>query len=267
MSSRTLFFLARRSSFKGIRNTIGRTNNGHTPLAAILLSFVPGLLTFLVVGAAKTAFQEVLKGFFPSLKSANLSSSLFSCLVAFIPVRCFASMQANVWLFSGSGKGKIGSGSVLFRWLTEYRMKLFPNTIDRNRSDYRDRHYRAHWQPMWAIIGLVLCTLLLLSLGWGAVYDLCAKTQGVTKEDSIVDLAAAYPGVSHTSSIGAEFVEPAEASKSQPYSLACTWYISSCTRQKSNRIPLSGTSGSQPTYPTKQVLAFQEDGMENWEQL
>ena len=222
MSSRTLFFLARRSSFKGIRNTIGRTNNGHTPLAAISLSFVPGLLTFLIVGAAKTAFQEVLEGFFPSLKSANLSSSLFSCLVAFIPVLCFASMQANVWLFSGSGKGKIGSGSVLFRWLTEYRMKLFPNTIDRNRSDYQDRHYRAHWQPMWAIIGFVLCTLLLLSLGWGAVYDLCAKTQGVTKEDSIVDLAADYIGVSHTSLIGVEFLEPADASKSQPYSLACT---------------------------------------------
>ena len=39
--------------------------------------------------------------------------------------------------------------------------------------------------------------LLTISLGWGAVYDLCAKTNGVTKEDSIVDLATAYLGVSH----------------------------------------------------------------------
>lgn len=176
-------------------------------------------------------------------------------------------MQANVWLFSGFGKGKIGSGYVLFKLLTECRMKLFPNTIDRNKSDYRDMHYRAHWQPMWAIIGLVLCTLLLLFLGWGAVYDLCAKTKGVTKEDSIVDLVAAYLGVSHTSPTEAKFMKPTDALESQSYSLACTWYTSSCTRQKSGRIPLSGTSGSQPVYPMKQGLAFQEDGMGNWERL
>lgn len=74
-------------------------------------------------------------------------------------------------------------------------MKLFPNTIDRNKQYYRDKHYRAHWQPMWAMIGLVLCTILMLSFGWAAIYDLCAKTKGVTKGDSIIDLATAYFGV------------------------------------------------------------------------
>lgn len=59
MSSRTLFFLARKSSFKIIKETVGRTNNGHTPLAAIVTSFVPGSLAFLVVGAARTSMQEV----------------------------------------------------------------------------------------------------------------------------------------------------------------------------------------------------------------
>ena len=75
-------------------------------------------------------------------------------------------------------------------------MKLFPNTIDRDTDDYQAEHYRAHWQPLWAIIGLVLCTLLIISSGWAAVYDLCVQSRGVTREDSIVDLATAYVGVS-----------------------------------------------------------------------
>ncbi|KAF6233808.1 hypothetical protein HO173_008020 [Letharia columbiana] len=59
VSSRTVFFLARKSSFKFIKETVGRTNNGHTPLAAIVISFVPGVLAFLAIGAAKTDVQEV----------------------------------------------------------------------------------------------------------------------------------------------------------------------------------------------------------------
>ena len=106
VSSRTLFFLARRSSFKNIRNTIGRTNNGHTPLAAILLSFLPGLLAFLVVGAAKAAFQEVFPRI-PHLDAGPLIfGSQFSLWVAFILVPCSAFMPASVWLSSGSRKGK-----------------------------------------------------------------------------------------------------------------------------------------------------------------
>lgn len=68
VSSRTLFSLARNSDFTRVRNTIGRTNNGHTPLAAILVSFVPGLLAFIVVRASTTAFIEVLSPFLASLQ-------------------------------------------------------------------------------------------------------------------------------------------------------------------------------------------------------
>ena len=80
-------------------------------------------------------------------------------------------------------------------------MKLFPNTINRDSDTYQDKHYRAHWQPLWAYLGLVLCVLLIISSGWGAIYDLCAKTEGVTKEDSLVDLTSVYLGVSHTGAI------------------------------------------------------------------
>ena len=80
-------------------------------------------------------------------------------------------------------------------------MKLFPNTIDRDSATYKSNHYRAHWQPLWAYLGLVLCVALVISSGWGAIYDLCAKTKGVSKEDSIVDLTTAYLGVSQTAAI------------------------------------------------------------------
>ncbi|KAK0508794.1 hypothetical protein JMJ35_009070 [Cladonia borealis] len=159
VSSRTLFFLARESSVERIKNTIGRTNNGHTPLTAIFVSFIPGALAFLVVGADKVSFQE------PIAVIAHLYTSTMLCIYA---SECIAFLRFM--------KG----------------MKLFPNTINRDNGPYRDKHYRATWQPLWAYLGLVLCVLLVISSGWGAVYDLCAKTKGVTKEDSLVDLTASY---------------------------------------------------------------------------
>ncbi|KAM0799999.1 amino acid permease/ SLC12A domain-containing protein [Usnea florida] len=161
VSSRTLFFLARKNSFKIIKQTMGRTNNGHTPLAAIVISFVPGLLAFLVVRAARTSVQE------PILVMNRLYTGP---MLAIYASECLAFLRFQ--------KG----------------MKFFPNTIDRNRSYYKDKHYRAHWQPLWALIGLVSCTILMLSFGWNAIYDLCARSKGVSKEDSIVDLVASYVG-------------------------------------------------------------------------
>lgn len=146
MSSRTLFVLARKSSFKLIRETVGRTNNGHTPLAAISISFVPGILAFLVVGAAKRPVQE------PIAVLGRLYTG---------PVLCIYASECLAFLRFRRG------------------MKLFPHTIDRDKPYYRNKHYRAHWQPMWAIIGLGLCTMLMLFSGWAAIYDLCAKTKGV----------------------------------------------------------------------------------------
>lgn len=59
VSSRTLFVLAQRSEYDFIKRTLGRTNNGHTPLAAIFVSFLPGLLAFLAVKSSDITFQEV----------------------------------------------------------------------------------------------------------------------------------------------------------------------------------------------------------------
>ncbi|KAL8664374.1 MAG: hypothetical protein Q9202_003063 [Teloschistes flavicans] len=75
-------------------------------------------------------------------------------------------------------------------------IKFYKRTIDRDSQSYRVRHYRAHWQPLWAILGFILCTLLMLFSGWNAIYNLYAKSPGVNWRDSVVDLGASYLGVS-----------------------------------------------------------------------
>ncbi|KAL8911327.1 MAG: hypothetical protein Q9171_003492 [Xanthocarpia ochracea] len=73
-------------------------------------------------------------------------------------------------------------------------LKVYKRTLNRDGKGYREKHYRAHWQPLWAILGLVLCTLLMIFSGWAAIYDLAARSPGVNRADSIVDLIAAYLG-------------------------------------------------------------------------
>ncbi|KAL8704701.1 MAG: hypothetical protein Q9201_002163 [Fulgogasparrea decipioides] len=161
VSSRTLFTLAQRSSISSIRRTIGRTNNGHTPLAAITISFLPGALAFLAVRSKEKVFQELIHVF----------GRLYTG-----PVLCIYAAQCLAFLRFKSA-------------ISYYR-----RTIDRDSEAYRKKHYRAHWQPLWAILGLTLCTLLMFFSGWAAIYDLCAKSPGVDQGDSIVDLLASYLG-------------------------------------------------------------------------
>lgn len=68
--------------------------------------------------------------------------------------------------------------------------------MDRDGRAYKSNHYRAHWQPLWAVLGIFLCSLLLLFSGWSAIYDLVVRSKGIARRDSIVDIVAAYLGVS-----------------------------------------------------------------------
>ena len=110
-------------------------------------------------------------------------------------------MQVNALLSFVSWKGEHPSDLDSLHANASCRMKIYPNTINRESETYRSKHYRARWQPVWAYLGLGLCVLLAITSGWGAVYDLSAKTEGVTREDSIVDLTTTYLGVSHTVAI------------------------------------------------------------------
>ena len=76
------------------------------------------------------------------------------------------------------------------------RMAFHHVIMNRDGSAYKSNHYRAHWQPLWAVLGLLLCSLLMLFSGWSAIYDLVARSKGVERRDSIADIVAAYLGVS-----------------------------------------------------------------------
>ena len=196
VSSRTLFLLARNSEFEKIRNTIGRTNRGHTPLAAIFVSFVPGSLAFLIIKSPTTSFQEV------ETQMASLTPFALTTEIAYCPIRSPIRRSHTLYLCQSMYRfhpfsTRVGNKPADEIVTDNGRMKLFPNTIRRDSDEYCRVHYRAHWQPFWAILGLVLCTLLVVTQGWTAIYDLCAKSEGVSKEDSIVDLIAAYIGVSY----------------------------------------------------------------------
>ena len=65
VASRTLFVMAQKSELQIIRQTIGRTNHGHTPLAAIFVSFVPGFVAFLAIKAPSQTYQEVYCNLYP----------------------------------------------------------------------------------------------------------------------------------------------------------------------------------------------------------
>ena len=151
-------------------------------------------------------------------------------------------------------------------------MKLFPMTINRNDDHYRKVHYRARWQPLWAILGLVLCVSLVVTQGWTGIYDLCAASPGVSKEDSVVDIVAAYLGVSYScSSIAICKKDPAQRkgadrSQSQQCFLESMSRTSWCTRQRSNRMSRSRINGTptmyqtNPTYETKAGRVEAESG-------
>lgn len=109
VSSRTLFVLAQRSEFNTVRRTLGKTNNGHTPLAAIFTSFVLGLLAFLAVRAKDAVFQEVCKTVPILQRSYSSACSLYTFSVVCTPDQCSVFMVASAShsLDSSGGKGKL----------------------------------------------------------------------------------------------------------------------------------------------------------------
>ena len=159
---------------------------------------MPGMLAFIVVRASTTAFIEVLIYsliiFFPradcSVAHRCFGSPIFRSIALYLCKRmyCLHPISTRVSCLFLANDVRLNEG----------RMKLFPRTINRNDENYREKHYRARWQPLWAILGLVLCTLLVVTQGWTGIYDLCAASPGVSKEDSVVDIVAAYLGVSYS---------------------------------------------------------------------
>ena len=92
--------------------------------------------------------------------------------------------------------------SLFARDLMRDSMESWPQDIERDSPVYRSTRYRASWQPLWAIVGIILCLLLLIFAGWNAVYELCRQSPRVPTSDSMVDLIFIYIGVSFLDSAG-----------------------------------------------------------------
>ncbi|KAI9751513.1 MAG: Cationic amino acid transporter 2 [Lichina confinis] len=141
-SSRTLFSMAQMYGKNTIiARTLGRTNNGHTPVAAILFCSVFGLLSML--GIADRSFDQ------PILSLTAFFTGSMGCIYA---SQCLAFLRFK-------------SG------LTQLKKN---HSLSRGSDLYKDKHYRAHWQPGCAIFGLVACVLIVIFSGWPAIYLLVA---------------------------------------------------------------------------------------------
>lgn len=167
VSSRTLFATVRLYGTPFLKRTIGLTNTGHTSLAAI---FCCSLFCFVaLLGLSNDHFKQ------PMLTLSAFFVGSIACIYA---VECFAFLRSKKGLAKLEEMGR----------------------PSRNDPPYRGRHYRGHWQPMFAIVGLIGCVLITLFSGWSAIYILKARANLVGKEDLkpnsklAWDLVGAYAG-------------------------------------------------------------------------
>ncbi|KAI9771279.1 MAG: Cationic amino acid transporter 2 [Geoglossum simile] len=169
VSSRTLFAVAQTYGNDFFRDTLalGRTNDGNTPLPAIFACSLFGLLAFL--GLADVSFNE--------------------------PVLALGSF------FTGSIACVYGSECIAFlRFLAGLKELERRGTLSRDSDEYKENHYRAHWQPLFAIFGLIACTLIVAFSGWPAIYLLSEKRKLASASQLksnimlVADVIGAYSG-------------------------------------------------------------------------
>ena len=155
-----------------IKSTVGSTSNGHTPITAILLCATFSLLAFL--GAAGT-------------RDASFNQPILTLSSFFVgAVGCVYVTQCVSFLRFKQGLARLERDGI----------------FSRDHPLYAKRYYRAHWQPVWAWIGLVGVSLIILFSGWPAIYIMVARrtlaTDTLLKSNALLaaDLIGAYSGVS-----------------------------------------------------------------------
>jgi amino acid transporter len=167
VSSRTLFALAQQYGNKQVRNTLGKTNDGHTPIAAILCSSCFGLLAFL--GLADESFNQ------PILSLAAFFTGAISCVYV---SQCIAFLRFKAGLTN------------------LHRLDIY----SRDSVAYKKYHYRSRWQPWFAWLGLIGSLLIALTSGWPAAYIMSARDRLASsknlKQNHLLawDLVGAYSG-------------------------------------------------------------------------
>ena len=170
-ASRTAFALAQRWGGPRLRNSVGRTSNGNTPVVAILACASFSLLAFLGATSSRDASSNQ--------PISTLSSSFTSLIGCVYAAECIAYIRFK------RGLDRVMVGGVSWR----------------DTRVYQHQHYRAHWQPYGAWFGLIGCVLITLSAGWAPIFIMVAgdglATRKLLKSNSLLaaDLVGAYSGV------------------------------------------------------------------------
>ncbi|KAI9700276.1 MAG: Cationic amino acid transporter 2 [Candelina mexicana] len=156
VASRTLFSLSKNSDIRYVRETIGRTSSGGTPLVAIGVSFLFAFLAFF--GAQQGDVQKPL-GVFSRIATTS--------------ILCVYGCECLAFLRFRAGMAHV-------------------RTIDRNDPKYTKTYYKSPRQPFPAYFGLIACFLLVLFNGWDTFFRISRRT--ISGSDAAVELLAAYLG-------------------------------------------------------------------------
>ncbi|CAN9289579.1 unnamed protein product [Alternaria alternata] len=141
-ASRSVFMLSQQYLPRKVANVFGRTNNGHTPLAAILLCSALGFLS--LVGLADRSSSQ------PTITLSEIYTGTATCI--------------NICLCITFLRFKAGLDRLAKR-------KIF----GRNHPLYKSRLFKSRWQPLPAYIGMIGSTFVLIWSGIPPLIILIAR--------------------------------------------------------------------------------------------
>ncbi|KAI2488551.1 Amino acid transporter [Pyrenophora tritici-repentis] len=170
-ASRSVFMLSQQYLPRRIANIFGRTNNGHTPLAAILLCSALGFLS--LIGLADKSGSQ------PSITLSELYTGTATCINLFL---CITFLRFK------AGLDRLAKRRIFSREHPLYRSRLF----------------KSRWQPLPAYIGIIGSAFVIIWSGIPPLVILVTKgsinrssTSGTQLKSTIsllFDVIGAYIG-------------------------------------------------------------------------
>ncbi|KAF2657272.1 hypothetical protein K491DRAFT_677429 [Lophiostoma macrostomum CBS 122681] len=142
VASRTVFVLAQQYLPRRYADVLGRTNNGHTPLAAIGLCSILGLLS--LVGLSQYAYSQ------PRITLSELYTGTLACIYI---------CECCTFLKFKAGLERLSKQRIL----------------SRNDPLYIERLFRSRWQPLPTYVGIIGCSFVILWSGITPLYILAAR--------------------------------------------------------------------------------------------
>ncbi|KAF1995487.1 hypothetical protein P154DRAFT_580794 [Amniculicola lignicola CBS 123094] len=167
VASRSCFMLSQQYGTRWMRKTLGRTNDGHTPLASILFCSFFGFLS--LSGLSQYAYSQ------PRITLSEFYTGAIACVYI---CECFTFLNFK------AGLDRLCKRKILTRDERLYKEKLF----------------KSRWQPIPAYVGIVGCTSVIIWSGIPPLYILIAKgsltsTSGLKSTAALAfDVVGAYIG-------------------------------------------------------------------------